>query len=610
MRAIETSLQRLFSSGFFKIPDYQRPYAWQKKNVQDLYEDIVSSALNNEPHYLGTISLKKDHSDDFPRYDIIDGQQRLTTLYIFALAFYTVYTERNLWKEDSQRILFKAYFLKNEGTKRLELGNLNKEFFNKLVNIVLKEGRKGLEKFKNKISKESLLETNRRLLNALEFFLAKLNNETDKNLMEIYRFLKSDKLNLVKLEVDNEILAIKIFEVINDRGLPLSYIDKFKSHLMFLVKRSNLNIDLNSINNKFGTFFSAFDTIKSIGKKLKIDYVDKYLRDDDLLVYLYHYSYKYYINELGVSNQISYEYNIYRHEVWDKWLKLLDSLREKPKKLEVLIKGLLEDLIGLTSSFLDLLEKAEAKSNEKLFKLIVFLQPNVRTWHFLTAAHLKGFLTDELITLAESMDVRIYKVRGTDPRRDLYLNVISELKGSSEFPLENLKDFIRAYGNDAEFEHYLKRDMYGNMATKYIFWEMNHPEVLKQIQKHFGLNLGTISFDLNNIDLYQKLEVEHIFPQEFPGNNFKVFNFNDEAEYRKFLNMLGNLTLIESNLNKECSNKLPKEKVDSCYYESQVPYTKAVLSQYINKYSFKKDDIKKLTNFIVEFAKKRFAIPS
>jgi uncharacterized protein with ParB-like and HNH nuclease domain len=610
MRAIETSLQRLFSAGFFKIPDYQRPYAWQRKNVQDLYEDITSSALNNEPHYLGTISLKRDQSDDFPRYDIIDGQQRLTTLYIFALAFYTIYTERKLWKDVSQQILFEAYFLKNEGLKRLELGNLNREFFGQLVDAVIKERRKGLENFKKKMLKKPVLETNKRLIDALEFFLAKLNNETDENLEEIYKFLKSDKLNLVKLEVDNDILAIKIFEVINDRGLPLSYIDKFKSHLMFLGKRSNLGIDLNAINQTFGAFFSDFDTIKSIGKKLRIDYIDKYLRDDDLLVYLYHYSYKYYLNKLGVSSQISYEYNIYKHEVWDKWLKLLDSLRDKPKKLEMLINGLLKDLIGLTNSLLYLLEEAESKTNEKLFKLIVFLQPNVRTWHFLTAAQLKDFLNNELITLAESMDVRIYKVRGTDPRRDLYLKVISELKASSEFPLENLKDFIKAYGSDAEFEHYLKRDMYGNMATKYIFWEMNHPGVLKQIEKLFDLNFGTASFDMDNIDLYQKLEIEHIFPQEFPANNFKVFNFNDEAEYRKFLNMLGNLTLIESNLNKECSNKLPKEKVESCYFNSQIPYTQTVLSQYIRKYGFKKDDIKKLTDFIVEFAKKRFAVPN
>jgi len=609
MRAIETSLKNLFSSGFFKIPDYQRPYAWKEKNRKDLYEDITASAKNKEPHYLGTISLKRYNNGGIIEYDIIDGQQRLTTLYLFSLAFYTVYSERNLWKNQKQKILFEANFLKEDERIRLELGNLNKDFFSYLVEQILENGSKGLKNIKESSREDLKLETNKRLLDTIDDFIRRLNREPDTLLETIYKFMESEQLNLVKLEVNDDVLAIKIFEVINDRGLPLNYIDKFKSHLMFLITRNNLDIRLESINSKFGSFFSIFDTIKSLGRDLKNDYVDKYLQDDDFLVYLYHYSYKFYLRKFNLEDKLSYEYNIYKQDVWYKWLRLFDLVRHNPRHLQNLINNIIVDLIGLAASFLELLETATSNKVKKLTKLIIFLQPNVRTWHFLTTLQLKGFLNDDLIQLAESMDVRIYKVRGTDPRRDLYLNVISELKDSNQFPLQALNDFIKAYGSDAEFEHYLKRDMYGNTATKYILWELNELNFLQKLEEKFNISLGEIIFTDLDRNLYQRLEVEHIFPQEFIGD-FKAFKFQDEAEYRKFLNVLGNLTLLESDINKECSNLLPVEKATNCYYKSNVPYTSRFLTQYMNQYNFDKFSIQSLTNYIVELAKQRFPIPS
>lgn len=68
----------------FVIPSYQRPYVWSSINIEDLLNDIEEAFKNNEPHYFigTTLSSKKDDST----YELIDGQQRTTTLMLFALA--------------------------------------------------------------------------------------------------------------------------------------------------------------------------------------------------------------------------------------------------------------------------------------------------------------------------------------------------------------------------------------------------------------------------------------------------------------------------------------------------------------------------------------------
>jgi uncharacterized protein with ParB-like and HNH nuclease domain len=98
MKALE-SLKSIFKDRIFKIPDYQRGYAWQKEQLTDFWEDIVNLP-NDRFHYTGLLSLKQvsrhDYESDKWKYErwlindrgfrpfhIVDGQQRLTTFVIF-----------------------------------------------------------------------------------------------------------------------------------------------------------------------------------------------------------------------------------------------------------------------------------------------------------------------------------------------------------------------------------------------------------------------------------------------------------------------------------------------------------------------------------------------
>ncbi|KOF56113.1 hypothetical protein AGR56_04105 [Clostridium sp. DMHC 10] len=77
------SLKKLFSDEFFFIiPEYQRPYSWEKENCEQLFDDIYESNRDNE-YFLGTIILQELESiGTGKKYAIIDGQQRITTLQI------------------------------------------------------------------------------------------------------------------------------------------------------------------------------------------------------------------------------------------------------------------------------------------------------------------------------------------------------------------------------------------------------------------------------------------------------------------------------------------------------------------------------------------------
>src|SRR5688572_9394586 len=95
------SLDRLFKEKIFRIPDYQRGYAWQRKQLKDFWEDLINLS-DNRAHYTGVLTLNQIPSSEIARnskeywlvedhsyqvYNVVDGQQRLVTFIIFLQAF-------------------------------------------------------------------------------------------------------------------------------------------------------------------------------------------------------------------------------------------------------------------------------------------------------------------------------------------------------------------------------------------------------------------------------------------------------------------------------------------------------------------------------------------
>jgi len=581
-----TSVSDLFGSKIFRIPDYQRPYSWDRKNWEDLWNDIKEGLFTETPHYLGTITLRETNereyvsqrAETFTVYEVVDGQQRLLTAFLFLLAL----------ARSGKSPLYDRY-IKCGDIYRMQLGGLNKDFFERLVTETEEEPI-------------AQLKTNKRLQGALNYFSKQI--QAHGKLDELTFYIQSAIFTL-EFQVKDESFAIKAFETLNDRGKPLTLLDKTKSFLMFYsslyLKKVNPSLT-NRINKNFGNVFRNFDLIDELGESLRVAYIEnpRYrFSEDELLRFFYHYFAEYAIKKFFLRDKdIVYDYTFTTQEVFEEFLKRScivlkdDSTEQALQALSDFIEDFSTSFDRFVEAFRTLLEKAERGLLYR--KLFSFLGLNAAVYPLIVSLHCEGLLDDELLRLVEILDLRVYKIRGTDPRSDLYRETISKIKtGLGRDKVQaNIRQFVMRFMSDVQFQNYLENSLYKNPATKYILWEYQ--------KKH------STEFDDSDFELYSDLQIEHIFPQT-PTFAFSNFGFEDEGEYVRFIDKLGNLCLLESGLQSRSSvtNNIPANKTAG-YQESRAPETEN-LAYSIENHGFNKQKVEERADKIVDFCRQRWS---
>jgi len=226
-------------------------------------------------------------------------------------------------------------------------------------------------------------------------------------------------------------------------------------------------------------------------------------------------------------------------------------------QLHQFIADLLKNFVDLVESFRNLIDNS--KENSPYRRLFSFLGLSATVYPLIIALETEDIIDDRLLTAIEALDLRVYKVRGTNPRAKLYKEIISKIKQKADpdAVYRGILDFTEDFMRDPEFKVYLYRDMYRNPATKYVLWEFESQQ--------------TPSFDHWDLGLYDDLQIEHIFPRE-PTFGFPAYGF-EETEYLDSIDRLGNLTLLEERINKRIGNRIPDAKAPD-YQQSRVPGTK------------------------------------
>ncbi|GAA9639880.1 DUF262 domain-containing protein [Helicobacter pylori] len=219
---------------YYQIPDYQRPYQWTEKNCEKLLDDLFSSYeyYKGSGYFCGSlvlIAIGTDSETNAETYDIVDGQQRLSTFILLAKVLATLY-DKDL-NSTSRELLEKSLGdIDGEKRERLHFNamglNAKDDFQNALDFFDDLNASKGENSKSNAPSKGK----NSYLKNAicLKNYLEKKEIE-DINDFIIWLYFK---VIFIKTTCSNISMALRIFSVLNARGLPLHAIDVFKVELL------------------------------------------------------------------------------------------------------------------------------------------------------------------------------------------------------------------------------------------------------------------------------------------------------------------------------------------------------------------------------------------
>lgn len=218
----------------FVIPEYQRPYAWTDEEVQTLFDDLVEYTQErmDSPYFLGTIV---SYTNDNKEQEIIDGQQRITTLCLLLRAIYTKIEkmdhtdERNNFIGQIEPALWQTDELTGKANRKQSLleSRVFESQYNAILTNILETGT--IEKSaKDNYSKNYSL-------------CQELIDEYAKDEpLTFYSFINNilNKAIVLPIKADSQDTALTIFSTLNDRGLPLSDADIFKAKIYNSIKDS------------------------------------------------------------------------------------------------------------------------------------------------------------------------------------------------------------------------------------------------------------------------------------------------------------------------------------------------------------------------------------
>ena len=234
MEPANQTFQELIGNGVkYTVPRFQRDYAWNQEQWEDLQADI-ETLKDEHYHYMGYIVLQRKGTHDF---EVIDGQQRLVTLSLIVLAamrqIKKLVEQGVEEKENEERLkLFTNRFI---GTKNpislkvdntLSLNRNNATHFRAICSHLEAPNRRGLT------------QTNKMLHQAFRFFSDQKMGTTGIKIAEFIEKLTSGMV-FTKIVVKDNLNAYKVFETLNARGVQLSTPDLLKNYIFSVVTKNN-----------------------------------------------------------------------------------------------------------------------------------------------------------------------------------------------------------------------------------------------------------------------------------------------------------------------------------------------------------------------------------
>lgn len=576
-------LDSLLTDGLFDIPSYQRSYSWGEPQLRDLLEDLLYLP-DGKSHFFGNVILDKqaeqfrtDRGRRFEKFDVVDGQQRLTTAVIFLHAA-AQFDETVAETLDEDNLLFPV-----SERPRLLPQDQDKEYF--------RDSLLGTSSIETETPSQD------RLDQAYQFFVEEFDEldgeDTVQQLTEKLRY--ECRINVV--EIDDESEAASIFESINDRGRPLSTLDKTKSFLMYMDDRSSNEGALeDKIKERFGSIYRELFVLTTGHERVSDFDEDSFLR--------FHW---------GIYD--GYDSN----EYFQGFETLKNRLREQYRAGELSqvqeeIDHYVQDLREAASAFSAIFEP-ERRPEEVESSLVRLLElgrmANVlpvlmATWLRFGDDEASAFA--DIVDACETLVFRMYAIdnRRSDTGRGRLVRLAHEIHTDPSLePQEivmELDSITDRYTSNERFERNLRDpEFYHSTSSrdiKYLLYKYG-----QQIDSEAG---EEVLKDVSHI-LSEEFQVEHILARKLP---VEAVPEDLEEDFDEHVHRLGNLTIASRYWNSSYGNLPFREKKAASGnrekdYESSTLRVQRELSDYED---FSKAAIDQREDVLVEFALEQWSI--
>lgn len=536
IQASEQRLEQIFtiSNYQFEIPSYQRPYSWEKDQVLELIDDLLDAFPyldnNNCDYFLGSIILIEKPQK--PQVEVVDGQQRLTTLTLLLSVF------RHLLSSDSAAYKKLNALMENEGFDSNEYGlkvrSQDDFFFGEYIRTpggiqVLLEKDTGLE-----TDSQILLRDNTRLLVKELKSRCPENTELESWILYLLKNILS-KCYLVTVSTSDFDTAYRVFSTINTRGLDLQLNDVLKSEIIGSIENDKDRYEYTQIwdgeetdlgRKDFDALFSHIHRIKLREKpkeSLLIEYRKKIKPQDNP---------RQFIDE--VLKPCSDAFEIIRDQKFS-----CDNEEDETK-------------INRLFGWLNLID-----NSDWLPPAIYFLvkYPN-------KTSDIKEFLINLERLAAGLMILR----KDINKRGRRYAQLLKAIDESVETGISQAKELLSAEEQNKIVE-ILNGDLYSQTRSRLY--------VLKRLDSCLAEGALSPSFDA------KMTTIEHILPQN-PKPNSQWCKDWTEADRDKWVHRLGNLVLLSRKKNSAARNYDFEEKKSKYFKEGNktiFPLTIDVVNQ-------------------------------
>ncbi|GAA7546295.1 DUF262 domain-containing protein [Helicobacter pylori] len=506
MAKVEVELKKLHQilvdrEYFYQVPDYQRPYVWDKDHLGALIDDLVSSYTNNkeDEYFCGSIVIAENQKDK--RWDVVNGQQRLTSFIILACTILRLYKDSLLQESKAfiEESIYDRYDKEKKRLKFLTAQNYNNIFENTVLNHL---------EFEDNIKKSELnkkFEENTYLRNA--YYFKELLNESIKNgsISDIDDFVKwfYEHIKLTSIVCLEQDSAMQIFQVLNDRGQPLSPIDILKSNLMQEIKQDS---------EKRKDFITTWDKLVEACKSVE-----------------------------GIDIDLEYFFNMYL-----EYADPSTSKKRADKGLKKVFKDskkdaceFIYDVSVFMKSYTDLLKK-----QDRYLYLLRYLPSRYWASILTTGLYVKYPDFDALKKLLVSYYYQTWIAGGTITRiKQTSINIIKNVKNNKG--IETIKELVL---NNIDSYNTFDQYFYNLWDSSFVYPSKWVRPVLA-LANYFMIDEEKPHF----IVMDAETQVEHILPQNPKKGSQWNADF-DKEKREEWVNHIANLTLLKRKKNAKALN--------------------------------------------------------